>query len=157
MNKIHGIKKSIFTHYYKLDWSMDYGKTNEKVYLAIKGKLDTKPILHLEVRNASQLWQDTGRKNKIERITRKEFIKNANGGNVAKFYSFLPENNLLKYSPKIWQEMSQFMYSNNNYGKSHTKAIKKNNKESVRNELKELKRISQTKLNNVIKNRKIER
>lgn len=155
MGKTFGIKKSLFTHYYKLDWSMDYGETREKVYLAIKGKIEPRPMLYLEVRRGSQLWHEAGGKDKIEKISRKEFMKNATGRNVAKFYSSLPEyNNLLNYSPKIWKEMSKYNYPYDNYGKSYNQAIKKNNKKSVMNELKELKLFSKSKSNERLKNEK---
>ncbi len=105
LSKTYSIKKSLLTHYYKLDWTTDYGRTREKVYLAVKGKIKPSPNLYLEVRNVGLLWHETPT-SKIEKISKSEFMRNATGDNVARFYSSLPEyNNLLNYSPKIWKQL----------------------------------------------------
>lgn len=146
---MESIKKSLLTHYYKLDWTTDYGRTREKIYLAIKGKLKDRPTLYLEVRNVGMLWHETFT-SKIEKISKSEFMKNATGENVARFYSSLPEyNNLLNYSPKIWKQLDNYNWGND-YG-----ASKSNIKKSVISELKSLKGISKTKEKQ--KNRVMER
>lgn len=146
MGKTYGIKKSLRTHYYKLDWSTNYGETNEKVYLAIKGKINPNPILYLEVRNVSSLWHEAGGKDKIEKISKSEFLKNATGRNIARFYSTLPEyNNLLNYSPELWTQVNDYNFGND-YGKSYRKANKKNSRKSVFSDLKEFKNITNTKV-----------
>lgn len=144
MSKTYSIKKSLLTHYYKLDWTTDYGRTREKIYLAVKGKIKPSPNLYLEVRNVGMLWHETPT-SKIEKISKSEFMKNAAGDTVARFYSSLPEyNNLLNYSPKIWKQLESYNWGND-YGKSYRKASKVNSKKSVMNELKSLKGISKTK------------
>ncbi len=151
---MESIKKSLLTHYYKLDWTTDYGRTREKIYLAIKGRLKDRPTLYLEVRNIGMLWHETFT-SKIEKISKSEFMKNATGENVARFYSSLPEyNNLLNYSPKIWKQLDNYNWGND-YGKSYRKASKSNIKKSVISELKSLKGISKKKENQ--KNRVMER
>lgn len=110
MSKTYSIKKSLVTHYYKLDWTTDYGRTREKIYLAVKGRIKDRPTLYLEVRNVGMLWHETPT-SKIEKISKSEFMKNATGENVARFYSSLPEyNNLLNYSPKIWKQLDNYRY-----------------------------------------------
>lgn len=154
MSKTYSIKKSLLTHYYKLDWTTDYGRTREKIYLAVKGRIKDIPTLYLEVRNVGMLWHETPT-SKIEKISKSEFIKNATGENVARFYSSLPEyNNLLNYSPKIWKQLENYNWGND-YGKSYRKASKANSKKSVMSELKSLKGISKTKEKQ--KNRVMER
>lgn len=156
MSKTYSIKKSLLTHYYKLDWTTDYGTTREKIYLAVKGKIKSRPTLYLEVRNVSSLWHETST-SKIEKISKAEFMKNATGENVARFYSTLPEyNNLLNYSPKIWKQLDDYNWGND-YGKSYRKANRVNNKKSVMNELKEFKNISNTKVKEKLKNKAMER
>jgi hypothetical protein len=146
----------LLTHYYKLDWTTDYGKTREKIYLAVKGKIKSNPTLYLAVRNVSELWHETST-SKIEKISKAEFMKNATGENIARFYSTLPEyNNLLNYSPKLWKQLDEYNWGDD-YGKSFRKAKKVNNKKSVKNELKNLKNISNTKENEKLKNKTMER
>lgn len=154
MSKTYSIKKSLLTHYYKLDWTTNYGRTREKIYLAVKGRIKERPTLYLEVRNVGMLWHETPT-SKIEKISKSEFMKNATGENVARFYSSLPEyNNLLNYTPKIWKQLDDYNWGND-YGKSYRKASKANSKKSVMSELKNLKGISKTKEKQ--KNRAMER
>lgn len=156
MSKTYSIKKSLLTHYYKLDWTTDYGTTREKIYLAIKGKVKPRPTLYLDVRNVGMLWHETST-SKIEEISRSEFMKNATGENVARFYSSLPEyNNLLNYSPKIWKQLENYTWRDD-YGKSYRKANKINNKKSVMNELKDLKGKTNARIVGKAKNRTMER
>lgn len=136
MKKLYYIKRTLLTHYYKLDWSTDYGKTKEKVYLAIKGIIKPHPNLYLDVRNIGFLWHEAGGKDKIEKISKLEFKKNATGNNVARFYSTMPQyNELLNYSPEIWEQLKKYNIGDE-YGRSYRKTKKLVNKKSVRDELK---------------------
>lgn len=156
MGKTYSIKKSLLTHYYKLDWTTDYGTTREKVYLAVKGKVRPSPNLYLEVRNVGLLWHETST-SKIEKISKAEFIKNANGKNVARFYNTLPEyNNLLNYSPKIWKQLEDYNWGSN-YGKSYEKANRINHKKSVKADLKEVNKILDNTVKKRIANKSMER
>lgn len=156
MSKTYSIRKSLLTHYYKLDWTTDYGTTREKVYLAIKGKIKPESTLYLEVRNVGSLWHETYN-SKIEKISKAEFMKNATGKNVARFYSTLPEyNNLLNYSPKIWKQLEDYNFGYN-YGKNHKKANRINRKKSVKTDLKEIDKILDSTVRERTKNKSMER
>ena len=152
--KYYSIKKTLLTHYYKLDWSDELGN-KEKIYLAIRGKINKdNPMLYLEIRNVSELWHETFFK-KIEKISRAEFRKNATGNNVARFYD-LEYNNLLNYSPKIWKELEKYNWGDD-YGKSYRKAKMINNKKSIKDELKDLKRNRNEKEGKRERGKKLER
>lgn len=151
MKNYTSISKTLKTHYYKLDWTVNYGETIEKVYIAIKAKISSNPNLYLDVRNCGMLWHPTP-KEKIEEISKKEFIKNANGNNVARFYSNLPEyNKLLRYSDEIWNEINKYERVNSR------KKVKCNNnkRDSINEILKELEKKSNNEIKR--KSRVIER
>lgn len=156
MSKTYSIRKSLLTYYYKLDWTTDYGTTREKIYLAIKGKIKPSPNLYLDVRNVGMLWHETPT-SKIEKISKSEFMKNATGENVARFYSSLPEyNNLLNYSPELWKQLDKYNFGYN-YGKNYEKANRINHKKSVKADLKEIDKILGNTVRERTKNKSMER
>lgn len=144
------IIKTIRTNYYELDWTVDYGATREKIYLAIKGKIDMEhPILYLQVRNVSSLWHRTNNSN-IKKISKFAFLKKATGHNIVRFYSTLPEyNKLLNYPKSLQQYFERFESNWNNQNKESS------NKKSVLSEIKQIKIFA--KLNNKVKSKDIER
>ena len=135
------IKKTFRTHYYELDWSVDYGETREKVYLAIRGTIEKYSCLDLTVRDVSYCWHETSNAS-IKEINKKFFLKNATSENIARFYSILPEYNaILNYPPKLMDSFKK----HEPYFEDRIKKYKDENKLSVRLNLINLKKCKNNK------------
>lgn len=135
------IKRTNKTHYYELDWSVDYGETREKIYLALRGKIEKYSCLNLTVRNVSYCWHETPNAS-IKEINKRTFFKNATSKNIARFYSILPEDNaLLNYPPKLMESFKEY----EPYFEENIKSYKSENKASVKLKLEKLKNSTKSK------------
>lgn len=144
------IKRTIKTHYYELDWSEDYGETREKIYLAIRGKIEKYSFLDLSVRNVSYSWHETPNA-RIKEINKRTFFKNATSKNIARFCGMLPdENTLLNYPKKLMESFKQY----EPYFEDRIKKYKSENKSSIKLELEKLKNSAN---NKTLLNRKKEK
>ncbi len=128
-------------HYYELDWSKDYGETREKIYLAIRGKIEKYSCLDLSVRNVSYCWHETPYA-KIKEIKKRTFFKNATPKNIARFYSISPKyNSLLNYPKKLMDSFKEY----EPYFEDNVKKYKSENKSSIKLELEKLKNTTESK------------
>lgn len=126
---------------------MDYGKTREKIYLAIRGIIEKYSCLDLTVRNVSYSWHETS-SDRIKKINKKTFLQNATPENIARFYNICSENNALLNYPK------EFMESFKKYDpcfEDNIENYKFENKSSIKLKLEKLSR------NNQLSNRRKEK
>ena len=144
------IQRTNKTHYYELDWSVNYGETREKVYLAIRGKIEKYSCLDLAVRNVSYCWHETPNAS-IREIKKRTFLNKATTKNIARFSGIFPEDNaILNYPKKLMESFKEY----EPYFEDSINSYKSENKSSIKLELEKLK--NSTKSRNLI-NRKKER
>lgn len=97
-----GIIKASSTNYYELDWDCPADDVN-KVYMAIKGKIEKNTILPIMSNGVGYEWKED-KKSKIKSISEQEFLIKATTKNIVYFYSEDKSNYLLNY-PKHLQKV----------------------------------------------------